>query len=294
LACPFSFYCLQATDIEFKQLCHVLVCLGSGRTAEPRRARNRTSHSGRTSNKLEQIKGNIFIATYAKHRVIEGIHFCIFSEKDATRTRPLIRDTLFRMRIAYIGMGSNQPSSAGPPDATLAAAFTHLSSLGRIIARSSLYSTAPVGFADQPRFINAVVALETGLAPNALLGELLSIERKFGRDRSGGIPNGPRTLDLDILMMGDLCVRETGLEIPHPRLAERAFVLVPLNEVAPQAVDPVQDRSVAELLQRLLETQKDRLDAVVQTESDAWRTGSNSAAAAPSMRPNRPSGRDNR
>ena len=143
------------------------------------------------------------------------------------------------MQTAYIGMGSNLASPAGPPEATLAAAVARLASFGQVAARSSLYSTKPVGFADQPRFLNAVVALETELAPQTLLAALLDLERAFGRNRSEGFPNGPRTLDLDILLMGDIQSTEPGLQIPHPRLADRAFVLIPLNEIAPRAVHPV-------------------------------------------------------
>ena len=155
------------------------------------------------------------------------------------------------MHIAYIGVGANIPSHAGPPQATLAAAAEHLASLGQIIARSSLYSTQPVGFADQPRFLNAVIALRTGLAPHTLLQRLLALERDFGRDRAHGIPNGPRTLDLDILLMDDLVLHEADLQIPHPRLAQRAFVLVPLAEIAPGTPDPRTGRTVAQLLQAL-------------------------------------------
>jgi len=133
------------------------------------------------------------------------------------------------MRTAYIGMGGNLASWAGPPEATLTAAALRLDSLGRMVCRSSLYSTEPVGFAEQPRFVNAVIALETELEPRELLHRLLDIEQEFGRDRSAGFENGPRTLDMDILLLGDLRIREPGLEIPHPRLAERAFVLVPLR-----------------------------------------------------------------
>ena len=140
------------------------------------------------------------------------------------------------MPLAAIALGANLPSPAGPPDATLAAALQHFASLGRIAARSSLYSTAPVGFSDQPRFLNAVLALETNLAPRDLLAALLAIERDFGRDRAASVPNGPRTLDLDILLYGDLILSEPGLEIPHPRLVQRAFVLVPLAEIAPDLV----------------------------------------------------------
>ena len=95
------------------------------------------------------------------------------------------------MPTAYIGMGSNLPSQAGPPEATLTAAASRLESLGYVVARSSLYSTQPVGFAGQPDFLNAVVALETGLDPHTLLEGLLRVEHEFGRDRSAGIRNGP-------------------------------------------------------------------------------------------------------
>lgn len=183
--------------------------------------------------------------------------------------------------MAYIGMGANLPSPAGAPDATLAAATARLATLGQVVARSSLYSTAPVGFADQPRFLNAVIGLSTSLAPHALLEDLLSIEHEFGRDRSSGIPNGPRTLDLDILMMGDLHLSEAGLEIPHPRLAERAFVLIPLNEIASQAVDPRRCRTVAQLLHDLLERRKDETNAVVQFQSDAWSADAGRSAIDP-------------
>src|ERR1700682_570500 len=108
------------------------------------------------------------------------------------------------MQTTYIGMGANIPSPIGLPEATLAAAANRLSSIGRVTCRSTLYSTKPVGFADQPRFVNAVVALETDLSPGALIGALLDIELEFGRDRSTGIQNGPRTLDLDILLFGAL------------------------------------------------------------------------------------------
>jgi 2-amino-4-hydroxy-6-hydroxymethyldihydropteridine diphosphokinase len=156
------------------------------------------------------------------------------------------------MPLAYIALGSNLPSPAGPPSATLAAAAERLASLGRITARSSLYSTAPVGLTAQPRFLNAVVALDTDLAPRPLLDSLLAIERHFGRDRAAAVPNGPRTLDLDILLYGDLALLEPGLEIPHPRLAQRTFVLVPLAEIAPHARDPRSGLTAAQLLANLL------------------------------------------
>lgn len=174
------------------------------------------------------------------------------------------------MRTAYIGMGANLASAAGPPPATLAAAVARLSALGHVLRRSSLYSTAPVGYAEQPRFLNVIVALETTLAPIELLGALLTIEREFGRDRTKSFANGPRTLDLDILLLGDLVLHEAALEIPHPRLAERAFVLVPLHEIAPQLLVPVHNRTVAQLLDQLGQDRKADADSVVRVESDAW------------------------
>jgi 2-amino-4-hydroxy-6-hydroxymethyldihydropteridine diphosphokinase len=174
------------------------------------------------------------------------------------------------MRTAYIGLGGNLPSPAGSPQATLAAAAVRLGSLGRIAARSSLYSTAPVGLSGQPRFVNAVVALETCLAPRAILDGLLAIEQEFGRDRSAGVANGPRTLDLDLLLLGDLVLCEAGLEVPHPRLAERAFVLVPLCQIASQIVHPRLGKTVAQLLHSLLPSSQGEINAVVQIQDGGW------------------------
>ena len=182
------------------------------------------------------------------------------------------------MRTAYIGMGSNLPSSAGPPEATLAAAVERLASLGRVLARSSLYSTTPVGFADQPRFLNAAVALETDLTPFELLGALLLIEKDFGRNRASGVPNGPRTLDLDILLYGDFVIGSSSLIIPHPRLTARAFVLVPVNEIASRVLDPRSGTTVSQLLQSLVPIPGDQFDAVVQVKSDLWRPVAESGA----------------
>ena len=175
------------------------------------------------------------------------------------------------MTTAYIALGSNLASAVGPPDATLAAATARLGKLGTATRRSSLYSTRPVGFDAQPRFVNAVVALETSLAPHALIHQLLAIEKEFGRDRSNSIPNGPRTLDLDILLMGDLEIRDPGLELPHPRLDERAFVLVPLNEIAPHLSVAGRGKTVQQMLEDLHQTQAGDTDAVVRMESYHWR-----------------------
>jgi 2-amino-4-hydroxy-6-hydroxymethyldihydropteridine diphosphokinase len=185
------------------------------------------------------------------------------------------------MRTAYIGMGGNLASWAGVPENTLAAAALRLESLGRVVRRSSLYSTEPVGFADQPRFVNAVVALETDVEPRELLNGLLAIEQEFGRDRSAGFANGPRTLDLDILLFGDLEICEPGLDIPHPRLVERAFVLIPLNEIAARLVIPGSGKTVEQLMASQVskarpgapespDGSKTECEAVVRVQSAIW------------------------
>jgi 2-amino-4-hydroxy-6-hydroxymethyldihydropteridine diphosphokinase len=161
-------------------------------------------------------------------------------------------------------------SWAGTPEATLAAATLRLESLGRVVSRSSLYSTEPVGFADQPRFVNAVVGLETALAPHELLMALMAIEKEFGRDRAASFANGPRPLDLDILILGDLKISESDLVIPHPRLAERAFVLVPLCEIAPQLVVAGVGKTVAELVRTLPSDNASGAPPVIQIQDDGW------------------------
>jgi 2-amino-4-hydroxy-6-hydroxymethyldihydropteridine diphosphokinase len=175
------------------------------------------------------------------------------------------------MHIAMIAVGANLPSPAGPPATTLAAAVRRLGPLGNVKEQSSLYRSEPVGFAEQALFLNAVVALETELGARTLLHELLAIEKEFGRDRSAGVPNGPRTLDLDILLWNGLEVNEPGLQLPHPRMAERAFVLVPLAEIAPHLLIHGFGKTVAELLERLQTTRKGDVDGVVRIENETWR-----------------------
>lgn len=147
---------------------------------------------------------------------------------------------------ACIALGAN----IGEPLRQIEAGFSALAALPRtrLLARSSLYRSAPVGYADQPDFINAVAMIETALDPHALLAALLAIERAQGRVRD--FPNAPRTLDLDIVLYGDLVLHEPGLTIPHARMLERAFVMVPLAEIAPDARVPGQGR-VSELAARL-------------------------------------------
>jgi 2-amino-4-hydroxy-6-hydroxymethyldihydropteridine diphosphokinase len=115
-------------------------------------------------------------------------------------------------------------------------------------ARSRLYRTPPWGILEQPDFVNAAARLETALAPRQLLDALLAIEAAAGRVR--GVTNGPRTLDLDLLLYGDQVIAVPGLVVPHPRLHQRAFVLLPLADVAPELEVPGQGR-VAELLERV-------------------------------------------
>jgi 2-amino-4-hydroxy-6-hydroxymethyldihydropteridine diphosphokinase len=131
---------------------------------------------------------------------------------------------------AYIGIGSNLED----PRAQVLQAFTELDRLPhtRVVKKSSLYRTAPIGHADQPDFINAVAQLETGLPAERLLAELQEVEARHGRARS--FPNAPRTLDLDVLLYGNAEIRSATLTVPHPRMHERAFVLKPLLEISPQ------------------------------------------------------------
>jgi 2-amino-4-hydroxy-6-hydroxymethyldihydropteridine diphosphokinase len=124
------------------------------------------------------------------------------------------------------------------PEEQIRAAVEELAMLRdtRLSCVSSLYRSAPVGYLDQPDFLNAVAGIETALAPRALLDALLAIERRYGRVRD--FANAPRTLDLDVILYGDLEIDEQGLTIPHPRMQERAFVVVPLAEIAPDIVVP--------------------------------------------------------
>ncbi|MCX7174166.1 MAG: 2-amino-4-hydroxy-6-hydroxymethyldihydropteridine diphosphokinase [Proteobacteria bacterium] len=135
---------------------------------------------------------------------------------------------------AYVALGAN----LGDPLATLQAALAALAEIPAttVVSSSSLYRTAPVGLKHQPDFINAVAMLQTTLTPQQLLEALFDIEALFGRSRS--VPNAPRTLDLDLLLHGETTLDEPYLTLPHPRMHLRAFVLVPLLEIAPDCSIP--------------------------------------------------------
>ena len=137
-------------------------------------------------------------------------------------------------QCAFIALGSNLTE----PERQVNQAFAALAQLPqtRLLAQSSLYRSAPVGYAEQADFINAVAHIETGLSAHDLLQSLLGIERTFGRVRD--FRNAPRTLDLDLLLYADLMFHAPGLTLPHPRMHERAFVLLPLVEIAPECEIP--------------------------------------------------------
>lgn len=146
-------------------------------------------------------------------------------------------------KIIYLSLGSN----LGDRSANLGRAIGALSAIGvRVLRRSSIYETEPVDFLGQPWFLNCVLEAETSLMPRQLLIELQAIERKLGSQKP--IPRGPRIIDLDVLFYGSAVIHAVGMEIPHPRLAERRFVLVPLAELAPELRHPVLHVSAAELL----------------------------------------------
>jgi len=159
--------------------------------------------------------------------------------------------------VVFVGLGSN----LSDPRAQVLRAMRMLDALPqtRLLARSSLYRSAPVGYLDQPDFINAVAKIETVLSPRALLDALLALELECGRTRE--FLNAPRTLDLDVLLYGELSHHEHGLTIPHPQMHKRAFVLRPLLEIAPDCVIPAIG-AASEMLRQCAEQQLERVEDV--------------------------------
>jgi 2-amino-4-hydroxy-6-hydroxymethyldihydropteridine diphosphokinase len=151
--------------------------------------------------------------------------------------------------VVYLSLGSN----VGDRDRNLRAAIRALGGVGRVKAVSSFYETEPVDFVDQAWFLNCAVALESVVSPERMMTELLRLEQKMGRERIQ--KKGPRTIDIDILMFGERIVDSPDLQIPHPAMQSRRFVLAPLAEIAPEAKHPVMKRTVRELLAELPERQ---------------------------------------
>ncbi len=148
---------------------------------------------------------------------------------------------------AYIGIGSNLESPAENCLKAVERLNTHPNLT--LIARSSLYQSEPFGITDQDWFVNSVVQLTTSLSPEELLRACLSIEQAMGRTRTKKW--GPRIIDLDILFYDDLILKQEGLEIPHSGIAERSFVLAPMNEIAPEFIHPKLKKSIQTLLMEI-------------------------------------------
>ena len=152
------------------------------------------------------------------------------------------------MKTVYIALGSN----LGDRVENLLLAREHIASPHvRLTRASSIYETAPRDIIDQPWFLNQVVAAETTLFPRQLLARLLRIEHEMGRQRT--IAKGPRVIDLDILLFGEAVIHTAGLEIPHPRMAERRFVLEPLAELTPALRPPSFDSTIQEMLTKVMD-----------------------------------------
>jgi 2-amino-4-hydroxy-6-hydroxymethyldihydropteridine diphosphokinase len=165
---------------------------------------------------------------------------------------PMLRKRFKRKKqsttTAYLGLGAN----LGDRERTIRRALEAIDDAPDtwLLQVSTLRETDPVGIVDQPKFLNGVARIGTSASARRLLESLLDLERRLGRDRSSSRPGGPRTIDLDLLLYGDQIIEEPGLQVPHPRLHERRFVLEPLAELDPRLVIPRQGR-VSTLLAEL-------------------------------------------
>lgn len=156
------------------------------------------------------------------------------------------------MKKVFLGIGTN----LGNREASLKGAIECINeSIGTVVSTSSVYETEPWGFSSDDQFLNMVVEVETVLKPSGLLGRMLMIEAKMGRLRSGE-GYSSRLIDLDILLFGNIVMNTKSLVIPHPRLHERKFVLVPLSEIAPDVVHPVLKKDIKTLLKECTDKSK--------------------------------------
>lgn len=147
----------------------------------------------------------------------------------------------------YLGLGTN----VGNREKNLQIAIEEISQFLKIIKKSSIYETEPVGYKNQEKFFNMAIEIETELEPLELIFQLHEIEHKMGRKREQEIKNGPRIIDLDILLFGDLIINQVNFKIPHPRMHKRKFVLDPLNEIAAEILHPELKKSIKELHKNL-------------------------------------------
>ena len=155
--------------------------------------------------------------------------------------------------IVYLALGSN----IGTREKYLKGAVEKIAEQSELLAHSSLYETEPVGYENQGWFLNAVIKIQTSLSAQKLLQFLLAIEEKLERTRT--IKNGPRTIDLDILFYGTEIIEKDDLKIPHPRLQNRAFVLTPLNEIAPRLIHPGLQQTICDILSEFYDANEVRL-----------------------------------